>query len=157
MGKTELRVAVALLVLMGITWGMALAADEEMCIPLGEITLASLAQEPKRAEVAFPHAVHFSYRCQTCHHTWTGNDPIAGCTTAQCHDLNESPKTEDGKPVQDPLIKIRYYKNAFHKNCIGCHKEIAKKNKIMEATRMPLDEKLPATGPTGCVGCHPKE
>lgn len=157
MGKTVLRVVVALMVLLGMIWGMAWAADEEMSVPLGDITLQSLAQDAKRADVTFPHALHFGFKCQTCHHKWKGTTPIASCTAAQCHDLAESPKTEEGKPITDPQIKIRYFKNAFHEKCIGCHKKIAKNNKMLEATHLPLDEKLPAVGPTGCNGCHPKE
>jgi hypothetical protein len=41
--------------------------------------------------------------------------------------------------------------------CISCHKEIKIKNKAMEASKASLDESLPATGPTGCNQCHPKE
>ena len=157
MAKRVLNVVVALMVLLGMIWGVALAADEEMTVPLGDITLQSLAQDAKRSDVTFPHAVHFAYKCQTCHHKWKVTTPIASCTTAECHDLTESPKTEDGKPVTDPKIKILYFKNAFHAKCIGCHKKIAKNNKMLAATRLPLNETLPAHGPTGCDGCHPKE
>ena len=42
-------------------------------------------------------------------------------------------------------------------SCIGCHKEIKKTNKALEASKMALGEQLAATGPTGCNECHPKE
>ena len=42
MRKSVLFVTV---VLMVVVWGTLLIADDEMCVPLGEITLASLAQD----------------------------------------------------------------------------------------------------------------
>ena len=141
---------------MFVLVGSIAVAEEEMCVPMGEITLSSLAQEAKRSEVTFPHAVHFSYACQQCHHKWNGEAPIVGCTTSGCHDLAELPTAKDGKKTIDPTEKVRYYKEAFHTSCIGCHKDIAVKNKAAEASGMALSEKLPATGPTGCNQCHPK-
>jgi hypothetical protein len=154
MRKSVLLVSI---VLVSVVWGSLLIADDEMCVPMGEITLKPLVEESKRSEVVFPHAGHFSYACQRCHHKWGGEDPIVGCTTSGCHDLEKVAKTDDGKLVKDPVLKMRYYKNAFHDMCIGCHKEIKKQNKLMEASKAALGEELPATGPTGCVQCHPKE
>ena len=154
MRKSVLLVTV---VLMGGIWGSLLIADDEMCVPMGNITLAPLAGEGKRANVEFPHAVHFGYSCKECHHTWNGKEAVANCTTSGCHDFEKAPKTEDGKPVKDPALKIRYYKKAYHDMCIGCHKEIKNENKAVEASKTALGEKLAATGPTGCNQCHPKE
>ena len=154
MRKSVVLVTIALL---SLAWGSLLIADDDMVVPLGEITLEPLVDEGKRSDVVFPHGVHFGYSCQSCHHTWTGEAPVVGCTTSGCHDLTEAPKTEDGKLVKDPQIKIRYYKNAYHDMCIGCHKEIKKKNKELEASNAALGEELPATGPTSCNECHPKE
>ena len=44
-------------VLMSVFWGSLLIASE-MCVPMGEITLESLAKDAKRSEVSFPHAAH---------------------------------------------------------------------------------------------------
>ena len=154
MRKSVLFVTV---VLMGVVCSSLLIADDEMCVPMGEITLASLAQEAKRSEVTFTHTTHFSYACQECHHKWTGKEAIQSCTTSGCHDLDKTPVDENGKPVKDKVLKARYFKNAFHDNCIGCHKKIKMKNKAMEASKAALGQKLPPTGPTGCVECHPKE
>jgi len=154
MRKSVLFVTV---VLMGLVWASLLIADDEMCVPMGEITLASLAKDAQRSEVTFPHAVHFSYACQECHHKWNKIEAIQSCTTSGCHDLDKAPVDEKGKPVKDKVIKARYYKNAYHDNCIGCHKEIKMKNRAMEASKAALGEKLPPTGPTGCIQCHPKE
>jgi hypothetical protein len=144
-------------VLMSLFWGTVLIADDEMCVPLGEITLSPLVQEAKRAEVAFPHAAHFNYSCQECHHKWDKTSAIQSCTTAGCHDLQAPPTMDDGKPIKDPKMKVRYFRNAYHEKCIGCHKEIKMENKAMEATKTALGEKLSPTGPTSCGQCHPKE
>jgi nitrate/TMAO reductase-like tetraheme cytochrome c subunit len=154
MRKSVLFVTV---VLMGLIWVSLLIADDEMCVPMGEITLSSLAKDAERSAVTFPHAVHFNYTCQECHHKWNGKEAIQSCTTSGCHDLDKAPVDEKGKPIEDKVIKARYYKNAFHDNCIGCHKQIKMKNKDMEASMASLGEKLPPTGPTGCIECHPKE
>lgn len=154
MRKTVFFVTV---VLISMVWGSLLIADDEMCVPMGEIVIEPLAEDAKRSEVTFRHTVHFSYNCRECHHKWSGKEPITGCATSGCHDLDKAPKTEEGKPSKDPLLQARYYKNAYHKMCIGCHKEIKMQAKKMEAVKTSLGEKLPATGPTGCNQCHPKE
>ena len=154
MRKSVLLVTI---ILASLIWGSLLIADDEMCVPMGEITLEPLTAEAKRSEVVFPHTAHFSYACQRCHHKWGGDAPIVGCTTSGCHDLENAPKTDDGKLVKDPVMKMRYFKNAYHDMCIGCHKQIKKQNMKMEASKAALGEELPATGPTGCSECHPKE
>jgi len=132
-------------------------AEEEMCVPMGEITLEPLTTEAKRSAVIFPHAVHFDYSCRECHHKWEKEKPILGCSASGCHDLAEMPKSDEGRPVKDPAVQIRYYKNAYHQMCIGCHMQIAKKNEALQASRMPGEAKIASTGPTGCIQCHPKE
>jgi len=131
-------------------------ANEEMIVPMGEITLEPLSGEGERSPVTFPHAVHFSYNCQQCHHAGDKEQPIVGCTTSGCHDLAEPAKDKDGKLIRDRLTSIRYFKNAFHGQCIGCHQELKKKALALQNANIPPD-KLPATGPTGCIECHPKE
>jgi hypothetical protein len=145
------------LVLMTTIWGTILIADDEMIVPMGDITIEPINDEPKRSEVVFPHAVHFGFACQQCHHTWENKEPIQGCSAAGCHDISSAPKTEDGKPVKDPVLRARYFKAAYHNMCIGCHKEIKKTNLAMEASKLSLGEKLLPTGPTGCKQCHPEE
>ena len=145
------------ILLTGMIWGSILIADDEMCVPMGEITIAPLTEGAKRSDVAFPHTVHFEFACQKCHHKWTGKEAIQSCTTSGCHDLDKSPVDENGKPAKDSALKARYFKNAYHGMCIGCHKEIKVKNKAIEASAAALSEKLQPTGPTGCHQCHPKE
>lgn len=154
MRKSITLIAAALI--LSITCSGLIWAQEEMCVPMGKITLKSIAAEPQRAPVEFNHNIHFGYSCQKCHHKWNQQDNIQGCSAAGCHDLAQAPKTDDGKPATDPAQQIRYYKNAYHAVCIGCHKEIKKKNKALEASQLTGDMKLAPTGPTGCIQCHPK-
>jgi len=130
----------------------------EMVVPMGIIELEPPdSVEPVKSAVNFPHSKHFaSVDCRTCHHKWNGTDIISSCATKDCHDVTVSPtKSAKSKPSQEALIK--YYKTAYHKLCIGCHKEIKAQNKQLEASFKGLKEKLPPSGPTGCVECHPKE
>ena len=130
--------------------------DEEMCIPMGNIKLEPPdSVEAKRSAVDFPHSTHFVYSCQTCHHQWELDAPIESCTTSGCHDGVEAP-TKVGKGVDEDLA-VSYYKTAYHKMCISCHKEIKSQNKKLEMSGQVLKEKLPNAGPTGCNDCHVKE
>lgn len=127
---------------------------EPMCIPMGNILLeAPESVESKRSAVNFPHALHFDYACKKCHHTWSGTETIVGCKTSGCHDLEVSPKPGN---KADAGSEIKYYKSAYHGQCIGCHKSINEKNKKSELSGKVLKAKLMKTGPTGCVACHPK-
>lgn len=155
MQKRVLTVAALTLVSFGLIWSSSVIATDEMCVPMEDITLESLTDDAKRSEVNFPHAVHFSYACQQCHHTWKITEPIVGCTTSGCHDLDTLPVDDSGRPLKDKTETIRYYKNAYHELCIGCHKKIKRENKAMEASMKALGQPLPAAGPTSCNACHP--
>lgn len=131
--------------------------DDTLCFPTGFITLEPPdSVEPKRSPVEFPHSVHFDFSCKTCHHTWDGGGELYSCSTSECHDLAKAPqKTGQGKADED--LAVRYYKKAFHDLCIGCHKDIKKKNREMAVSGKMLQDKLMKAGPTGCVKCHPKD
>ncbi len=130
---------------------------KKMCVPLGILVLKPDASvEQKKSAVEFDHSKHFVYDCKACHHKWDIKKEITNCTTSQCHDLLQSPH----KPVKYldyTETGIKYYKYAFHRRCVGCHKEIKNKRKKMEMSYQVLEAKLPNTGPTGCIGCHPKK
>ena len=131
--------------------------QEDMIVPMGVIVLKPDASvEQKKSPVEFNHSKHFLYECRTCHHKWKGNTKITNCTTSNCHDLLKSPK-KPTKYMAYTDTGIKYYKYAFHQSCIGCHKEIKIKRKKMEMSFATHEDKLPKTGPTGCIECHPKE
>jgi hypothetical protein len=74
----------------------------------------------------FAHKKHAdAIKCQECHHTWKEGEKVKKC--GECH-------TKDSKLTA---------KNAFHKNCRGCHRTLKKAGKT--------------AGPTACTKCHPKK
>jgi hypothetical protein len=153
-----LVLGVILALVLGSTVIVSGESDEEMCIPMGDITLEPPESvEAKRSAVEFPHSRHLvAVDCKTCHHKWIGDEQIQTCTASGCHDLDVSPtKSEKSKIEKEQAIK--YFKSAFHQMCIGCHKEMKIQNKKLEMSYKELDKELPNTGPTGCVQCHPKE
>lgn len=144
-------------VILSATIGVAEENSGEMCVPMGTILLEPPASvEAKRSSVEFPHAVHFGLSCQDCHHTWTGETPVQSCSTSGCHDLEKMPRIENTKKI-DRELEGRYYKKAYHSMCIGCHKETKLMNEELEALKMPVEGRILASGPTGCIECHPKD
>jgi len=131
--------------------------DETMVVPMGIIQLEPPEDvEAKKTSVDFPHATHFEFNCITCHHQWELDEPVTSCATSGCHDGIVAPtKAENGEMDED--LAISYYKTAFHQMCIGCHKEMKAQNKKLEMSGQTLKDKLPNTGPTGCINCHLKE
>lgn len=154
------RLGLVLLIVIAATGlGISLAIGseaEEMTLPLGEITISAPEDvEAKRSAVTFPHSVHFDYACNRCHHMWEYDAEVQSCSTEGCHDASISPQkaAADGEEIE----AYQYYKSAYHSMCIGCHKEIKANNAKLERSMGKLPEQLPATGPTGCIECHPKE
>ena len=140
-------------VIFGNALGFGQGSDGEMCVPMGIIVLEPPdSVEAKKTPIEFPHSLHFTHCCQTCHHEWKGTEEISSCTASGCHDLTVSPIKE--RKDTNPIL---YYKEAYHTMCIGCHKDIRVRNKELEMSKKTLTETLPPAGPTGCIGCHPRE
>ena len=161
MGMYKISIGVLCLIL-AVIFGNAIVVsgesdDETVCFPLGVIPLGPPEDvEAKRPSVPFPHSTHFVYTCNTCHHQWEMDGPIENCTTSGCHDGVTSPIKAGGGKVDEEML-INYYKTAYHKMCIGCHKEIKAENNRLEKSGRELKEKLPNVGPSSCKGCHVKE
>jgi len=81
---------------------------------------AEVKYDTKMGTVTFPHAAHQAQfkDCKTCHHK--GVD-AGKCTKCHLAKKGDAPKAKD----------------AFHKQCKGCHKDMKK-------------------GPTKCKECHVK-
>jgi hypothetical protein len=146
-----------------IAGGLAAVAEktevtmDAIFVPVGRLALAPpVGATPKRSAVAFPHSQHFGYTCKTCHHKWDGNSQVQSCTASKCHDQLSFP-VKSKKTRANSLKAIRYYKYAFHQQCIGCHREIKIHNDKVERSRKEIKEPLQWPGPTSCVGCHPRE
>lgn len=154
---SKLRFAALGLVLILICGGTLVGAsdkEEKLCIPVGTIELAPPEKvEAKKSLVEFPHSLHFTNKCQECHHKWDLYSDLSGCMATGCHDLATPPKKSE------KVDAIRYYKRAFHSKCIGCHREIKKKNRALEkkAVLSAKGLELKTAGPTGCRDCHPSD
>ena len=132
-------------------------SDGEMSVPLGTITIEPPDSiEAKRSAVEFPHSLHFNFKCSECHHTWKGDAEIQGCMTSGCHDGTISP-LKAKQEGQEAVPAHQYFKQAYHSQCIGCHKNIKAENKKMEKSILSADAELLPSGQTGCVQCHPRE
>src|SRR4030043_550122 len=86
---------------------------------------------PSYGKVTFTHKKHaetLKIDCLKCHHTWKQGE-TTGKLCLDCHKAKAEGKTLSAK-------------DAFHKDCKGCHDEAKKASK-------------PA-GPTGCTQCHGK-
>lgn len=130
--------------------------NETLNAPLGILVLKPPENtSPVNSLVEFPHSRHFTYDCRRCHHKWEGDARNLSCGTSNCHDLSAVSKTEGGKAGKD--LSSRYFKKAYHDQCIGCHKEIKANNSEIELSKKELKSKLPKSGPTGCVECHPRQ
>ena len=158
----SIMTAIALFIFL-IAGDLAAVADktevtmDAIFVPVGRLALAPpVGVTPKRSAVAFPHSQHFDYNCKTCHHKWDGNSQVQSCTASKCHDQLSLP--EKSKKAMDNIPEeIRYYKYAFHQQCISCHREIKIHNEKLERSRKKIKEPLQWPGPTSCVGCHPRE
>jgi hypothetical protein len=152
------------LVFIVITFGFTLIvsgqeAVDEICVPMGSFPI-----EPpegvtaRRPSVDFPHSQHFDFSCKTCHHKWDFEGPIVGCTTSGCHDAVEPVKKTE-MPTGDPLMATRYYKDAYHQQCLECHKEIRKQNLLAEKKLRisDADTQIKKAGPLSCKQCHKEE
>lgn len=149
---------IVLTLLLLLPCGRSGYADETMDavhLPVGTLTIsAPRGVAPRRAPVAFPHSRHFDYACKTCHHHWDSHSQVSSCTASGCHDLISLKKGKSDAP-SNPDERM-YFKTAYHKRCIQCHKSLKIKREALEKSRIALTQPLPRTGPTGCIGCHPK-
>lgn len=146
-------IALVTMQLMGSTPIAAQDTLDAIYLPVGTLTIAApRGVEAKRSPVLFPHSTHFDYTCKSCHHTWDGMGSIQGCMAAGCHDQSRTVK-ESQREQSD---KIRNFKEAYHRACLGCHRALQMERKERETAVSLLRAPLPKAGPTGCVVCHPR-
>jgi len=136
--------------------------QKEICVPLKMLLLKPPATvEARRPLVEFPHSKHLLlYSCKTCHHKWEGEEQISSCMASSCHNLTKSPEgaRRKGRTWLDfSEEQVKYYRNAYHKQCIVCHKQINLRNiAALEEAKGEQKPELEPTGPTKCVKCHVK-
>ena len=134
------------------------ATMDAIYVPVSRLALAPpVGVISKRSAVTFPHSRHFEYTCRTCHHKWDGQSAVQSCTTSDCHDQLSAPPMDRGVRNMDYIAdSISYFKRAFHRQCIGCHREIKAHNAKLARSVSTLKTPLQKTGPTGCIDCHPR-
>jgi len=156
MPKSILRNLLVIVVLFASGTVMADRPDA-IYVPVGTLVLNPPSDiVAVRSPVSFPHSLHFSYACGQCHHKWNGLTKIKNCMAAGCHRELDPPKKSD-KALAYDMDAIVYFKYAYHKRCIGCHKEIRATNKAAENNIMITGGRVTKIGPVGCVGCHERE
>lgn len=142
--SSNTRVAVfavfSVLAIVALGWSGALfpAQAEDDALP----AVFDIDYPGKKAAVTFPHEAHFEVAaCTDCHHTNEGltAETMAGAEVQACGACHTEPA--DGVP---DVSSMSPKTNAFHLNCITCHKDAAKADKAVAA-------------PTKCNDCHPKE
>lgn len=100
--------------------------------------------------VMFTHEKHYREKpnghgigCGECHHDAAGKpltelkpgDPVQSCF--ECHDKKDRPRKPQDISDEDWLaMRLEYYVEALHENCIECHKQQG--------------------GPVKCTDCHLK-
>ncbi|RLB13111.1 MAG: hypothetical protein DRG39_00040 [Deltaproteobacteria bacterium] len=102
-------------------------------------------KKDKKGPVKFSHERHVKEHkiaCVECHHlykdgknVWKEGDPVKKCV--ECH----NPKRKKGQKPMDLM-------HAYHKNCMGCHKNMAKAGKISRQEFKKLRK---------CKTCHAKK
>jgi hypothetical protein len=87
--------------------------------------------------VPFPHKAHYTddgVKCITCHHVVKARGnveaPSHRCTDAGCHAAQQC----NNQTVEEKNRACPFFQDAFHFNCIECHKQ--------------------QSGPTKCKECH---
>jgi len=158
----------SLCLLIGLLWssGQSLSGEtqKEICAPLKTMLLKPPPTvEARRPPVEFSHSKHLLlYSCKTCHHDWDGGEQISSCTASGCH--GPTKPTKIGKRMgraswlDFSVVEIKYFKNAFHRQCIVCHKQIKIRNMaLMEKSKGGPKPELEPTGPNTCRKCHVKK
>jgi hypothetical protein len=113
--------------LLGIFIGVAIAQGPDVVVINNKYTAKK--KEPVTLTHK-KHAVDYKIACKECHHTWDQKPGTQPPKCATCH-------------KEQAQGKVLGTMQAYHKSCMGCHKELQKQGK--------------PTGPTTkCNDCHKK-
>jgi hypothetical protein len=97
---------------------------------------SNISERKTRPPVTLPHNRHIEagLSCKDCHHIYKNGENV----------LDESKLEEGNKNIHCSVChgskSRRNLTQAFHNQCMGCHKRVQKENK--------------KTGPQYCGGCH---
>ncbi len=162
MGKKSLIVITVVALVCAFCIALALAATEA---PTEDLAL-TVEGQTRPLTVKFSHEKHKADACTECHHiyapndkgeypkdkrgkykkrpenTWKEGQEVQKCS--ECHKLEADKKAK--KALKTGKDKVRSLEDAFHGNCVDCHKAYNKKNKLKG------DDKLISK----CNDCHEK-
>ncbi len=118
---------------------LSLNANEAQEVPEEIVINNEVYKTDRKGSVQFSHSEHvegYVDACDACHHeykdgqnVWEEGQPVQKCSA--CHD----PLKRDGN--------VRKLNIAYHKNCKGCHRELAREG----GTEAPYRQ---------CTDCHAK-
>jgi len=121
-----------------VTTAVLIAAEEQE-MPEEIYIENKFYQTDRKGPVRFSHSEHaeaYVEACEGCHHeyrdgenVWQEGQPVKKCSA--CHDPSKSKGN------------VKKLNIAFHKNCKGCHRKLAKEG----GTDAPYKQ---------CTGCHEK-
>jgi hypothetical protein len=151
------KITVAMVVALGclVCAGVIYAAVGDV------IKIAGKDCQITKGEIQFSHKKHtedyakqyadlYAKGCSECHHDAKGqpikdlkaDSKVDACIA--CHKkCGEAPKGKDA-PKLDAKAKLEFLAEAYHANCVGCHKDFNKKY-------------APKKAPVTCNDCHPKK
>ena len=140
-------------------WVAAEDKGGNLCFPVKTLSLTPPeGVEAKRPPAVFSHAEHaFRHPCAACHHAWEIGEEIQNCSTSGCHDQGsppEKPARRSWKDLEYSGENIVYFKFAYHRLCIGCHRETKVTLKDDSQGGTESEEGTADSLPTGCVDCH---
>jgi hypothetical protein len=143
--------SLAIILMTGNSLIFAKAAQDELRLPTGTMTLTAPAHsQTKMSPVVFPHSTHFQFSCKSCHHEWDQVSPVEGCASAGCHEkLWASPP--GSTPLRDK--KVKSLTGAYHKACRECHRSELKALKDQGMSEKKAMSRFSA--PLACEECHP--
>ena len=139
MKRTPLKLWVLALALVALAATLALAQPDSVLIA-NQKAFGKL----QRPEVNFPHAAHMAkLECTDCHHRYKNHKNVLdpgqleeGKPGTQCADCHAKPGSRFSPDLDPSTLGLM---QAYHKQCLNCHRVMAQKGK---------------TGPRTCGGCH---
>ena len=132
--KMICRAALGLVSIIAIFASVLLAQPENITI-----NNVNVYKSKQRPQVEFPHGIHMEsdLSCTDCHHRYQDGKNV----------LDEDDLEEGGAQVkcsschERSTITGNNLREAFHLQCIGCHRKMKKEGK--------------KSGPRLCAKCHP--
>lgn len=145
MRKVGMLMAVVIAAFLVLSWNSLQSNATDNSPPAVVMINNKGYTKDRKGPVKFSHERHVKEHkvaCTECHHVykngknvWKEGEPVKKCI--ECH----SPIKKKGQKPMDLM-------HAYHKNCMGCHKKLAKQGKISQQEFKKLRK---------CRTCHAKK